>query len=222
MHPEFLAQPTDEVLEQIWARREENDETLAGLVRTASDPDTPVLVQQLQHEGFLQLDGDRIRLTETGEARARLIIRGHRLAKRFLFDVLNLPAPESERTACLMEHVLNPIAANAVCALLGHPPRCPEGLAIPPGECCQERDLRQKIRPLVVPLPELERGHSGHIVFMTPDSQKRYERLGLFGVVPGSSVLLRQTQPSVVIEIGGTSLALDRDVAREIYVRREA
>lgn len=222
MHPEFLAQPTDEILEQIWSRREEGDDTLAGLLRASGEAEAPVLVEQLRREGYVRLDGDRIQLTESGEDRARLITRGHRLAKRLLFDVLNLPASESERTACLMEHVLSPAAANAVCALLGHPPRCPDGLAIPPGECCRERDQRQQIRPLVVPLPELDRGSTGHIVFMTPGSQKRYERLGTFGVVPGTSVLLRQTQPSVVIEIAGTSLALDRDVAREIYVRRDA
>jgi len=224
MHPEFQAQPTDEILEQVWSRREVGDETLSGLLGAVTPEDgvedTAALVQQLQREGFLRLEGDRVRLTESGEARARLIIRGHRLAKRLLCDVLALPALEAERTACLMEHVLHPVAANAVCALLGHPPRCPEGLPIPPGDCCRERDQRQ-FKPLVVPLPELERGRSGHIVFMTPDSQKRYERLGLFGVVPGTSIRLRQTQPSVVIDVDGTSLALDRDVAREIYVRRD-
>ena len=47
-------------------------------------------------------------------------------------------------------------------------------------------------------------------------------RLGLGAVVPGNRLRLKQTQPSVVIEIDGTSLALDRDIAREIYVRRES
>ncbi|HZL86186.1 MAG TPA: metal-dependent transcriptional regulator [Candidatus Krumholzibacteria bacterium] len=221
MHPEFRAQPKDEVLEEIWTRHEAGDDSLSGLLQVSAEEDAPTLVEQMQSEGLLQVEGDRVHLTASGDARARFIVRGHRLAKRLLFDVLNLPADETERTACLMEHVLSPATANAVCALLGHPPRCPEGFEIPAGECCTDRAARQ-IRPLVFPLPELERGTNGHIVFMTPNSQKRYERLGLFGVVPGSTVRLRQTQPSVVIEIEGTSLALDREVAREIYVRRES
>jgi DtxR family Mn-dependent transcriptional regulator len=220
VHPEFQSQPRDEILEQIWSRREDGDESLAGLLAHAAEDGATALVQELEHDGMLQLDGDRIVLTESGEARARFIIRGHRLAKRLLYDVLNLPADETERTACLMEHVLSPASANAVCSLLGHPPRCPEGREIPPGDCCGGRDGAQ-LRPLVVPLPELERGGTGRIVFMTPSYRRRFERLQLFGVLPGTTLRLRQTQPSVVVEIEGTSLAIDRDVAREIYVRRE-
>ena len=43
-----------------------------------------------------------------------------------------------------------------------------------------------------------------------------------YGVVPGSVIRLRQKRPSFVIEIEGTSLALDGEVAREIFVRRES
>lgn len=221
MHPEFQTQPRDEILEQIWTRREDGDETLSGLLASTGEDNAAELVSQLERDGFLRLDGDQIRLSRKGEDRARSIIRGHRLAERLLHDVLNLPPAEAERTACLMEHVLNPAAANAVCSLLGHPPHCPEGREIPPGDCCRERDAR-RLRPLIVPLPELERGCTGRIVFMTPNYQERFDRLGLFGVLPGTSVFLRQTQPSVVIEIEGTSLALDRDVAREIFVQRDS
>ncbi len=221
MHPEFQAQPQDEILEQIWSRREEGDQTLAGLVENADEANAAQLVDKLGSEGFLSVDDGVVTLTDKGESRARMIIRGHRLAKRLLYDVLDLPAEETEKTACLMEHVLGTTAADAVCAFLGHPPRCPEGRDIPPGVCCNGREA-QRLRPLIVPLDELQRGTSGRIVFMTPRYQKRFDRLGSFGVVPGSTVHLRQTQPSVVIDIEGTSLALDRDVAGEIYVRRES
>jgi DtxR family Mn-dependent transcriptional regulator len=221
VHPEFQAQPQDEILEQIWCRREDGDATLSGLLDSAQEENAGELVNTLERQQLLRLVDDHVELTTAGEERARTIIRGHRLAKRLLFDVLDLPAEETEKTACLMEHVLGPAAADAVCSFLGHPPRCPEGRDIPAGLCCKERDERQ-LRPLVVPLHEMKRGRSGRIVFMTPRYQKRFDRLGLFGVVPGSTIRLRQTQPSVVIEIEGTSLALDRDVAREIYVRRES
>jgi len=283
MHPEFQAQPKDEILELIWRRREDGDCSVASLLEEArrqslheggsaasgatrsdgartdreatgrdglrpftgdvirdggvaggnggilgedrgapgaGDDDTPRVLQVLEREGLVRISGDEVHLTESGENRARTVIRGHRLAKRLLFDVFSLPPDEIERTACLMEHILGPATADAVCAFLGHPPRSPAGREIPPGECCKAAQER-RVQPLVIPLHELPRGGMGRIAFMTPSYQKRFDRLGTFGVVPGNRIRLRQTQPSVVIEIDGTSLALDRDVAREIYVRRE-
>jgi DtxR family Mn-dependent transcriptional regulator len=142
------------------------------------------------------------------------------LAERLLHDVLSLPPQESEDTACLMEHVLSPTVADAVCAFLGHPPTSPGGLPIPSGRCCEVR--QRDVQPLVVPLPDLEIGHPARIVFMAQAAHKRVDRLGSYGVVPGSIVRLRQKRPSFVVELESTSLALDPDVAREIYVRREA
>jgi len=74
----------------------------------------------------------------------------------------------------------------------------------------------------VVSLSDLELGKTARIVFMAQRADRRVDRLGSYGVVPGSIIRLRQKQPSYVIELEGTSLALDGDVAREIYVRREA
>jgi DtxR family Mn-dependent transcriptional regulator len=219
VHPEFLTQPADEVLETLWCRREGGDESLSGLLAANGDGNVAALVRQLTDDGLLQVDGDRLALTATGEARARTVVRCHRLAERLLFDVLSLSAEESEQTACLMEHVLSPAVADAVCAFLGHPPASPHGHAIPSGPCCTSG---QAVRPVVVPLDDLEIGKAGRIVFLTPSFHKRVDRLGSYGVVPGSVIRLRQKRPSFVIDIEGTSLALDGEVAREIFVRREA
>ena len=101
----------------------------------------------------------------------------------------------------------------------GHPPTSPAGEPIPPGACCSARDA--EVRPVVVSLRDLEIGKPARIVFMAQEFHKRVDRLGSYGVVPGSVVRLRQKRPSYVLEVDGTSLALDPDVAREIYVRRE-
>src|SRR5262245_51254491 len=188
MHPEFQAQPKDEILELIWRRREDGDCSVASLLEEgdagvpgAGDDDTPRVLQALEQEGLVRISGDEVHLTESGEHRARTVIRGHRLAKRLLFDVFALPPDEIERTACLMEHILGPATADAVCAFLGHPPRSPAGREIPPGECCKAAQER-RVQPLVVPLHELPRGGMGRIAFMTPSYQKRFDRLGTFGV----------------------------------------
>lgn len=219
MHPEFLTQPTDEVLESIWCLREEGRATLPALLARNVDSDTESLVRRLVDSGLVLLSGDRLDLAGDGEARARVIVRCHRLAERLLHDVLRIPQEQSEQTACLMEHVLSPAVADAVCAFLGHPPTSPSGNAIPDGACCAAR--HREVRPVVVSLRDLELGRPARIVFMAQEFHRRIDRLGAYGVVPGTVVRLRQKRPSYVLELEGTSLALDPDVAREIYVRRE-
>jgi DtxR family Mn-dependent transcriptional regulator len=220
VHPEFLAQPTDEVLESIWCLGERGEATLPALLARLPAAETEPLVRKLADSGLVRLEGERLSLAAGGEARARTVVRCHRLAERLLHDVLSLPQRESEDTACLMEHVLSPAVTDAVCSFLGHPPTSPTGLPIPAGACCTAR--QRELQPLVVPLPDLEVGRPARIVFMSQRFHNRVDRLGSYGVVPGSIVRLRQKRPSFVIELGGTSLALDPDVACEIYVRREA
>ena len=55
---------------------------------------------------------------------------------------------------------------------------------------------------------------------MAPDARSRLARLSALGVVPGGHVRLVQKRPSVVLEVGETTLALDREIADEIFVRR--
>jgi DtxR family Mn-dependent transcriptional regulator len=38
-------------------------------------------------------------------------------------------------------------------------------------------------------------------------------------VIPGSEIRLHQRSPSFVIEVGETTVALDPEIAREIYVK---
>jgi len=220
LHQEFLSQPTDEILESLWCLREAGHLTLPALLERMPDPETPNLVRRLTESGLLRVTGDQIAFAGDGEERARKMVRCHRLAERLLNDVLLISDHESEQTACLMEHVLSPAVADAVCAFLGHPPTSPAGEPIPPGTCCSVRD--GEVRPVVMSLRDLEVGKPARIVFMSQEFHRRVDRLGSYGVVPGSVVRLRQKRPSYVLDVDGTSLALDPDVAREIYVRRES
>jgi len=220
VHPEFLSQPTDEVLETVWRRQEAGEASLAGLLALPEHRDDAGLIEEMAALGLVHRDGDRITLTPAGEARARSIVRCHRLAERLLHDVLSLPAGQAEDTACLMEHVLSPTVADAVCTFLGHPPTSPGGHDIPAGDCCATRE--GAVQALVLPLEQLEPGQSARIVFMSPRDRAIVDRLGAYGVAPGSAIRLRQRRPSVVLDIEGTTLALDPAVARAIYVRRES
>jgi DtxR family Mn-dependent transcriptional regulator len=219
VHQEFIEQPRDEILEQIWRRREDGDDTLAGLVSHSPEPGARRIIERLAEDRLVALEGDRVHLSQEGDRRARLLVRRNRLAERLLADVLEVPEVESERTACLMEHILSPAVTDAVCAFLGHPPTCPHGRIIPPGACCTGRGKRS-LKPLVVPLDQLETGVDARIVFIAPTLHSRLDRLGSFGVVPGTLLKVCQKRPAFVIELGGTTLAMEREVGREIFVRR--
>ena len=59
----------------------------------------------------------------------------------------------------------------------------------------------------------------GRIVFIAPKFHDRMDRLAALGVIPGSELRLHQRSPSYVIEIGETTIALDPEIAGEIYVK---
>ena len=91
MHPEFLSQPTDEVLETVWRRQEAGVTSLAGLLALPEHRGDAELVDEMAATGLVHRNGDRITLTPAGEARARSVVRCHRLAERLLHDVLPRP-----------------------------------------------------------------------------------------------------------------------------------
>ena len=62
-------------------------------------------------------------------------------------------------------------------------------------------------------------GTTSKIMFTTPAYHERYERLTLLGVEPGAEIKLNQKIPSFVVKVDQTEVALDRDVAQEIFVR---
>ncbi len=166
---------------------------------------------------MVDASGEEILLTKSGEDRARGIIRRHRLAEVLLHNLFDLDDSQLENSACQFEHILSEPVVESVCTFLGHPPACPHGRPIPRGECCDR--IRTEIRPLVMRLTEASLGAAVRIVFITPRSKKRLEKLSALGIVPGSRIRLLQRNPSFVLEIGQTTVAVDRDITDEIYVK---
>lgn len=212
----------EEILEFVWSQRELGKDSVSDLlkideVKEAKADMTTLLA--LQDDGLVRIKDDTITLTSKGEKLAETTVRRHRLAERLLTEVLEIEDVALEESACSFEHSLSPIVTDSICTLLGHPPTCPHGLPIPRGECC--RKFRVDVKPLVQPLKDMEIGQSGRIVFIIPGSHSRLDRLGSLGIVPGSIIRLHQKRPSFVIEIGETTLAIDYDITKEIYVKRE-
>jgi DtxR family Mn-dependent transcriptional regulator len=208
----------DEVLEQLWYAQEEHRSIAsAGELKLNGDGERGIeellASKQIRRNG----DGDAIELTSEGEERARGIVRRHRLAEILFTQVLDVDAGDAEKSACEFEHILAERVVDRVCTFLGHPPACPHGLPIPQGSCCQV--YSKKVDPLITRLIDLPIGGGGSVVFIAPRSVSRVNRLAAFGVVPGSQVRLIGRKPSVVLGCGQTSIAVEDEIGREIYVR---
>jgi len=211
-------QVREEVLELLWTLRERGKTGLDDILKSSAEEDLEEILGAMERDGWVEIRSGQVALREEGERRALEVIRRHRLAERLLSEVFELEERDFETSACQFEHILSPQVLESVCTFLGHPPVCPHGKAIPPGPCCAR--FKREVEPLVRPLPDLKLGEQGRVVFITPKSKGRLERLSSLGLTPGSVVHLAQKRPSYVIEIGETTLALDEEIAKEIYVKR--
>jgi DtxR family Mn-dependent transcriptional regulator len=212
----------EEILEAVTTEREQGRDEAAGVLAHAGLGHAPGAttddLRELTTVGLLRLEGSKVALTEAGEARARDVMRRHRLAERLFKDLMAVSEGTMEAQACELEHILSPEATDSVCTLLGHPPTCPHGRPIPPGPCCGTS--QQQLRPLVTGLRHFALGATGRIVFIAPKFHDRMDRLAALGVIPGSQIRLHQRSPSYVIEVGETTIALDPEIAGEIFVKR--
>ncbi len=215
------AQQVEELLETIFTEREQGRDDADEALRRASPhagAEREAALRELEGAALVKLDGRHVALTAEGERRARDVVRRHRLTERLFRDLLQLSEAATESQACELEHILSPEATDSVCTLLGHPPTCPHGKLIPRGPCCGV--LRKTVQPLVTGLPSFELGTPARIVFIAPRFHDRMDRLAALGVIPGSEIRLHQRSPSYVIEVGETTLALDPEIAGEIFVKR--
>jgi DtxR family Mn-dependent transcriptional regulator len=208
----------DELLELLWTLKEREVDSLDEVFRISEQEDSENIIKVMEGDGLVKIENGKISLTKKGNAMAKSIIRRHRIAEVLLSQVFELRDEDIHAEACKFEHILSPDVTESVCTFLGHPPVCSHGNPIPRGRCC--RRFKREMKPLVLPLTELSPGEGGRIVFIAPKEHKRLDKLTSFGVVPGSVIKLHQKTPSFIIKIGETDLAIDEDIAKEIYVRK--
>ncbi len=79
---------------------------IAGLVGVGKSSVTAA-VQTLAERGLVHYEPYQyVTLTEEGQRLGRVLIRRHRILKRFLMEVLGVPEAQAEAIGCKMEHVI--------------------------------------------------------------------------------------------------------------------
>ena len=70
-------------------------------------------------------------------------------------------------------------------------------------------------------LSAMRSGESGTIVRVASDTPERLVKLSSLGVMPGVRIVLLQRNPAVVLQISETSIAIDGEVADDIFVETD-
>jgi DtxR family Mn-dependent transcriptional regulator len=208
----------EEALGIIWTRRERNEKNRARIKEVLDQGVGEGVFEELLRETLIRAEGENIEFLPAGETIGRDVTRRHRLAERLLADVLEIGNEEMEKTACEFEHSISADVADSICTLLGHPRMCPHGRPIPEGGCCGKAESR--IESIVAPLNSLGIGEKGLVAYIITADHPHLHKLLSLGIVPGTEIQLHQKAPTYVIKVKETQIALDKDVAGQIYVRR--
>jgi DtxR family Mn-dependent transcriptional regulator len=128
-HPAF-----EEYCECIFELHEDNLDVIQARVAdrlSVSRPSVSEMIKRMEAEGLIRLRGTKILLTDEGTVLATKVVRRHRIAERFLTDILGLSWATAHHEAGKWEHVLSAEVEAAMNRVLNNPTTCPHGNSIP-------------------------------------------------------------------------------------------
>ena len=211
-HPAF-----EEYCEAIFELREEDVHVVQARIADRlelSRPAVSEMIRRMEGAGLVEINGGVIRLLPDGHALAETVVRRHRLAERFLTDMLGLSWAEAHDEAGRWEHVISPTVELAMMRALGDPTTCPHGNPIP-GTDYQP--------PTSVTLNTLSVGQS-FTVSRIPEELEftpgLLEFLESSSLLPGHSGTVTAVAPKgiTVIEIDGQTVEIDQFATQRILV----
>lgn len=179
-----------------------------------SAPTVTATLGRLQAAGLVERPDGGVELTHAGRRGALDIIRRHRLAERFLVDVLGLSWDEVHDEACQLEHALSPRVQRALEEFMDNPAVCPHGHPIP----AEDGSIADSAG---TPLCENGAGDEVEIVRIADEDGELLSYLSSLGMFPGTSVKVCDIAPfkgPLLVEVGEARYALGREVAEKIVV----
>jgi DtxR family Mn-dependent transcriptional regulator len=128
-HPAF-----EEYCECIYELHEDDVEAIQARIAdrlNISRPAVSEMIKRMEADGLVTAGRGTIQLSPKGRQLAERIVRRHRLAERFLTDILGLSWAQAHKEAGKWEHVMSDDVEQAMDRVLGTPTTCPHGNPIP-------------------------------------------------------------------------------------------
>ena len=210
-HPAF-----EEYCEAIYELREDDVEVIQARIAERleiSRPAVSEMIRRLEGAGLVNIAG-AIKLTEAGNRLAEKVVRRHRLAERFLTDILGLSWADAHTEAGKWEHVISEPVEAAMVRVLGDPTTCPHGNPIPGSDYAP---------PAAVALDGLAPG-STFTVSRIPEELEFAPGLLKFleeaAVVPGQSGTVTAASPdgTLTLDIDGRPVGIGSFASARILV----
>jgi DtxR family Mn-dependent transcriptional regulator len=178
-------------------------------------PAVSEMIRRMEAEGLVSLDGKSIVLTDAGLQLATTMVRRHRIAERFLTDILGLSWASAHHEAGKWEHVISPEVESALAAYMGSPQTCPHGNPIPgsgyvPADAVALVDVPSGSDFTVSRITEELEFEDGMLEFLETSS-----------IVPGTSGVVMGVsadRSTTTVRIDGSTLGIDSFIAERLLV----
>jgi DtxR family Mn-dependent transcriptional regulator len=242
---------TREYLETIYNLTVEGDPVVGARLAEkfgVSPPNVAEVLKRMERDGLIRMpgrgrgrQGEGIELTEDGRSEAEALLRQHRLAERFLADVLGMDWVQAHEEAHHLERGMSPAIEERLSKLLGNPRTCPHGNPIPTQSMNTVDYLREQH---ALRLSMAEKDVLLRVVLISEvveDESALLTYLGQMEIMPGArvTVLERDADDSSLqvriiprtafrehapddAEKSALTVALTRDLAAKIWVRAAA
>jgi len=216
-HSHFT-ESVEEYLEAVYRLEHEGPGvTTSGLASALGVAPASVsgMLKKLAKDGYVQqISRGEVKLTEKGLAVGVRVLRRHRIAERFLTDVLGMPWDQVHDEACVLEHAISAKVEERLLHLLNEPSTCPHGQPIPPS------DLSAPVRD-GEPLAQVPEGTHGRVESVTEEFPEILRYLAEIGLRPGIAITLVSKAPlggPLTIAIDGKQHAISLELAALVTV----
>jgi DtxR family transcriptional regulator, Mn-dependent transcriptional regulator len=212
-------------LETIYNLTMEGDSVIAArLARRfkVSAPNVAAVLRRMELDGLVVRDERKgIGLTAGGRARAESVLRRHRLAERFLLEVLGLDWIVAHEQAHHLEHSFTDELEERIDAVLRHPATCPHGNPIPGGVPDASRYLQDLGAFRLTEAVEQQEVEVVCISEVVEDETALLRYAGQNGMRPGARLRLLSREPGGALsaKAGESSVVFGPDFASKIWVR---
>ena len=201
-----------------WVYLEENDDIGKEMYNKAA-------VKELEDQKLIENEGDKIYLTPEGFEECNKIIRKHKLSERserLFYDVLGMNREDIETEIYNFEYIMENKGEECTCTHLSYQESYLQGTVSPQecynGSCKCAEEIKEIIEKTVLPLARIKKGQSCKIVYIKPTKSDNLHKILSIGVLPGRNVKVIQTYPSHVFQMEHMQIAVDSEVAENIFV----